>query len=175
MSRQKIERWENQASCANEMGIPVEHVGASKELNAAGMDGSRIYKDDFKAWYELNKQVVVQYLEDKGKPDLEWDEAELVYRRERARREKAEATLKEIELAEREKRILDKAPTISAIKAVSKAQLFTLNRLSQELPNKLIGQNKTEMGVILYKHLVEEVGKILLDELKQMQDGTNDG
>lgn len=126
-------------------GIPADHIKAAKALACPAYNSSGKYDIELlKTWYAANKDKVTEYLDknkDSGKAKSKWKD----------RKERAQALIAEIDLADRSSKTLDKDKTIAFLKQIASSQAIVLKNQAQELPHKLLGKNITDMQVILAK------------------------
>lgn len=128
------------------LNIPIEHVNVLKALGCNGCSTTgRYYLKEIKAWYEVNKGIVEEYLKDneiEDGGDIGQYKARLI---------KARALSEEIDLREKQGKTLDKEQVISFLKTIAGSQAIMLRNMAQELPHKILGKNITEIQIELQK------------------------
>lgn len=158
------EIYTSMAALSRAKDIPVDHLKAAKHLNCSGYSPSgRWTWTEFDLWYQANREAVLEYVEENQSDSGDngaW----------KARKERAQALIAEIQLRELQGRTLDKEKVVKLLKSISSSQSIVLRNMAQELPHKLLGKSLTETQVILTK-AYEDVCKLLQHPITEWAKG----
>lgn len=139
------EIYTSMAALSRAKDIPLDHLKAAKVLACAGYTPSgRWIWAEFSVWYRANQAEILEYLaeNDSGNGDNgEW----------KARKERAQALIAEIQLRDLQEKTLDKAKVVSLIKSLASSQAIIFRNLADTLPHKLLGKNISEIQTELQK------------------------
>ena len=149
--------YDNYAQASSALNVPIPVLKRCKKAGCPAFKSTRIYRDDFLAWYAEHKAEV----------DTEPDNNLSIEEIKRDNLIK-DGQLKDLEIKKRRREYLDPTEVKTLLQTISTSQAAVLKRFPAELAPKLAGKNLPEIEKELTKAVVDIINifKSSLDKWK---------